>query len=391
MGGAPEARGTLQLTMGSPVHSSIPLVDLRRQYAQHHEEWNDRVNRVLSSGRYIGGDEVSGFEGEFAAYLGTKFGVAVGSGSDALFLGLSALGIGPGDEVATVSQTFVSTVDAIRRVGGNPVFIDISRDSPTMDPECLRKRMSPQVKAILPVHLYGDPCDLGQIVDIAEHWGVPIVEDAAQAAGATFGSRKCGSIGRIGCFSFYPSKNLGAAGDGGFIATSDEKLLNRLRLLREYGQREKYVHIIQGYNSRLDSLQAAILRMKLKHLDDWNNARRRIARAYTKAFSEEPSIVLPVNHLDRTQVFHVFPIMTVRRDKLRSYLGSKGIETGIHYPIPVHKQLIYRTMSRDSFPLPETERVSDTELSLPIFPELLSSEVDRVIESVLDWRQASDE
>jgi len=369
----------------SEVSRRVPFVDLQAQASAHEKEWRAAVDRVVASGRYIGGKEVTEFEGDFARYLGCKFGIGVGSGSEALVLALTALGIRPGDEVATVSETFISTADAICHVGATPIFVDVSKDSCTMDPERLAKVMSPRVRAILPVHLYGQPVDFSAIKEIAEKWNVPIVEDAAQAHGAAFDSVKCGGLGTIACFSFYPSKNLGAFGDGGFVSTNDGRLAEQIRLLREYGQQQKYVHVLRGFNSRLDALQAAILRAKLPYLDGWNDRRRRIAREYEEHLSGVANLTLPKETPRRHHIYHIYAVRVRQRDRLAEFLKSHGVETGIHYPIPVHKQEAYRDVNSADGDLRESDLVSETELSLPMYPEMSSSDVEFVSGLVEKW------
>lgn len=361
----------------------VPFVDLTRQFGRYSNEIMEVVTKVAESGRYVGGDEVRKFERQFANYLGARFGLGVASGSDALILALQALGIGLGDEVATVSFTFVSTVDAIRHVGAIPVFTDILQDDYTMDPESLESVMSDKVKAILPVHLYGKSAKMDAILDVAKKRDIPVIEDAAQAHGALYNGKKVGNIGELSCFSFYPSKNLGALGDGGFIATNNEEVAEKIKLLREYGQREKYSHVLLGKNSRLDAIQASILGVKLKHLDDWNKARTSIAGHYRDLLSRFDSICLPSDNGKGNHVYHIYGIQVINRDKIRASLERDGIETGIHYPIPVHQQQSYLDCKwRSSSSLQNTERAATNELSLPMFPELTDSMIESVCDSL---------
>ena len=320
----------------------IRFVDLKRQYESIKDKIDKNVSDVLSSGRYIGGEKVANFESEFSEYLGTRFGLGVGSGSDALIIALQSLSIGKGDKVATVPFTFVSTADAILHVHATPVFVDINPDTLTMDPDKLRSAIRAGIKAIIPVHLYGSPSNMAEIMEIAEDKGIPVIEDAAQAHGAAIKEKKAGSIGDISCFSFYPAKNLGAAGDGGFIATDNSEVADKVILLREYGQREKYKHDILGWNSRLDPIQAAILSVKLQYLDKWNAARARIASEYRNMLQDIEGIRFQKILKGSRSVYHIFAIMTESRDRLRAYLAREGIETGIHYPVPVHMQKYYQ-------------------------------------------------
>jgi dTDP-4-amino-4,6-dideoxygalactose transaminase len=360
----------------------IRFVDLHREYALYGPEWEESMCRVMQTGRYIGGEEVTRFEESFAKRVGCRFGVGTSSGSDALRLGLLAMGIKPGDEVATVSFTFTATVDAIVHVGAVPVFIDVDAKSFNMDPSKLDQLLGPKVKAILPVHLYGQPAEMDRISEIANRRGIPILEDAAQAHGARYGSRPCGSIGSAACFSFYPSKNLGALGDAGMITTNDEVIAQNLRLLREYGQVAKYVHQIIGFNSRLDAIQAAVLSAKLPHLDARNEARRKIAARYAELFEGETRIELPTESDRAHHVYHLYVVRTRARDRLRDALTRQGIETGLHYPCPVHLQASYRGVPFRAGDLRESERAAREVLSLPMFPELTPDETTRVAGAV---------
>ncbi len=366
--------------------ANIRFVDLRRQYETIKDEIDETVNEVLSSGRYVGGEHVSNFEREFSRYLGTKFGLGLGSGSDALIIALQSLGIGKGDKVATVPLTFVSTVDAILHVGAIPVFVDIDPKTLTLDPNKLRSVMSREIKAIIPVHLYGSPSNMTEIMEIANDYSVPVIEDAAQAHGALTNGKKVGSIGEISCFSFYPAKNLGAAGDGGFIATNSSEIADKVMLLREYGQREKYKHDLLGWNSRLDPIQASILSVKLQYLDKWNDSRLKIASKYNSILKSIEEIKFQENYKDSSSVYHIFAILTKDRDGLKDHLNKHGIETGIHYPVPVHLQKYYQDISKwDRKNLFNSETAASTELSLPMFPELMQSEIDKIAEEIQNF------
>lgn len=362
----------------------IKFVDIARHNSIYKEELEEVLDGVLESGKFIGGSEVDAFEKEFANYVGVKHAIATASGTDALRISLEGLGIGPGDKVATVSFTFVSTVDSIIHVGAKPVFVDIDPSTYTMSPDSLRKVMNGDIKAILPVHLYGHPADMDQIMEIASEFDVPIVEDAAQAHGASYYNKKCGSIGRVSCFSFYPSKNLGALGDGGIICTNDDEVETKTRLLHEYGQTEKYKHVLVGYNSRLDALQAAVLRKKLKHLDEWNKSRSTIAAHYSGNVNDD-HVVVPTIAKGCFHAFHIYAVKSNKRDLLRDFLRENGVETGIHYPIPVHLQQSYSHINVDRRSLLQTESTANEVLSLPMFPELQLDEVDYIVDLINHW------
>lgn len=351
----------------------------------YREEWLEAIQGVLDSGRSIGGEDVKNFEREFSSYVGTKFGVGTGSGADALRLALLALGVGPGDEVVTVSHTFVASADCIVHVGAKPVFVDIDPETYTLDPKALERALSPKVRAVLPVHLYGQAADMDPILEVCRKHSIPVVEDAAQAHGASYRGRACGSMGAISCFSFYPSKNLGALGDGGFVATQDADLAEKVRLLHEYGQVEKYRHVLVGFNSRLDALHAAVLRRKLTHLDSWNNARRRAADRYARHLEGVAGVGVPIEKPERKHIYHVYAVRTPHRPELQSWLGKQEIETGIHYPIPVHMQPAYTKVNWRAGELKESVRASQEVLSLPMFPEINDDQVDRVSQAVSEW------
>lgn len=361
----------------------ISFVDLRREHAEADQEISLAIDRVLKSGWFILGKEVEQFEAEFSKYIGTKYAIGVNSGSDALYLALWALGIGKGDEVLTVSHTFISTADAIVRNGAKPVFVDVDADTYCIDAAKIEERITKKTKAIVPVHLYGHPADMQPIREIARRYKLNVVEDACQAHGAEYKGKKAGSLGDIACFSFYPVKNLGAYGDGGMAVTDDEELATRLKMLRNYGQSRKYYHDFVGVNSRLDEIQAAILRVKLKHLDEWNEKRRKAARLYDRLL-KGIDIVLPVEKKYAKHVYHLYVIRCKERDKLQQRLLANGIQTQIHYPIPVHKQKAYLELGHTA-KLPITERICNEILSLPMHPSLSQREVRYVAEAVLDF------
>lgn len=358
----------------------IQFVDLKREYQEIKEEINQAIQRVLESRWFILGKELEAFEKEFAEYIGVKHVIGVNSGSDALYLAVKALGIGKGDEVITVSHTFISTVDAITRNGAKPVFVDIDPETYTMDVSQIEKKITERTKAIIPVHLYGHPADMDQIMEIAEKYDLYVIEDASQAHGAEYKGKKVGNIGHIGCFSFYPTKNLGAYGDAGAIVTNDDELAEKLRMLRNYGSPKKYYHEFIGVNSRLDEIQAAVLRVKLKYLNEWNEKRRKIAKLYNELL-EDSDVIMPIEKEWAKHVYHLYVIRHGERDKLQQHLLKNGIKTQIHYPVPVHMQEAYLNLGINA-KLPVTERVSKEILSLPMYPWLKNEEIEYISEII---------
>lgn len=359
----------------------IPCANPLAQYRAHKEEIDTAIQQVLASGQYILGEEVARLEAEFAAYVGVKFAVGVSSGTEALHLALAGCGIGPGDEVITVAHTAVATVAAIELAGAIPVLVDIEPDFYTIGPAKLRAAVTPRTKAILPVHLYGQPADLDPILECAQRYGLRVIEDCAQAHGATYKGRPVGSWGHIGCFSFYPTKNLGALGDGGMVVTDQPELAGLVRLQREYGWSNRYVSEVPGANSRLDEMQAAILRVKLRYLDESNAARRRIAEVYDAGLSG-CGVILPRTREGSISVYHLYVVRHPRRDELQRYLKIRGIATLVHYPVPVHLQPAYAGRLAGREDLPETERAAREVLSLPMYPELGEADVEAVLEAV---------
>ena len=360
---------------------TVPFGDLRRQYESINAELDEAAARVLSSGWYILGPEVRAFEAEFAAFCGAGHAIGVGNGTEALYLALIARGVGAGDEVISVANAADYEPLTILQAGARPVFVDVDERTYTIEPELLEAAITPRTKAIMPVHLYGRMADMAAIMAVAERHGLPVIEDCAQAHGARFGGRVAGSIGLCGCFSFYPSKNLGALGDGGMITTNDADLAARLRRLRMYGWEKRY-HTVDsgGINSRLDEIQAALLRVKLRHLSDWNNARRRIAQRYNQLLADT-GLLLPELPRDESHVFHLYVVQTPQRDRLQAALQQRGVETAIHYPLPAHLQPVYQGLAAPGS-LPVTEKLAGTVLSLPIYPELTDAEVDAVAAAV---------
>ncbi len=374
---------------------TIPLCDLKQQYQFLQTKIEEAVHRVLSSGQYILGPNVRAVEQEIASYLSCEHAIGVGNGTDALHLVLRALGIGPGDEVITTPFTFVATVEAIGLVGATPVFVDINAQTYNIATEKIEAAISPQTKAILPVHLYGQPCNMDAILAIAEKHDLYVVEDCAQAIGASWRNKKVGTLGTAGCFSFFPSKNLGCYGDGGMVTTNDSRLAERIEMLRRHGGRVKYHHSELGMNSRLDEIQAAILRVKLKYLDAWNTRRREIASRYDRLLSEIPGITVPRelstlgmsspardNSEGRllTAVYHQYTILVEQRDDIAKALKDSDIQTLSYYPVPLHLQEAYKDLARCSGTLQTTETSAQGCLSLPMFPELSDKQVDRVCE-----------
>lgn len=348
---------------------NIPFVDLKAAYHRLRPEIDAAVAATLEGGWYILGEQMRAFEEEFAAWLSLGSAIGVASGTDAVLLALRACGVALGDEVITVGHTAVATVAAIELCGAIPRLVDVEPGTLTMDPEKFRAAVTARTKAVVPVHLYGGPVRMDNILTIAGDHGLAVVEDCAQAHGARYGGRMVGTMGDAAAFSFYPTKNLGAMGDGGAVATSRADVAERLRLLRQYGWRERYVSDIPGYNSRLDELQAAILRVRLRHLDEENEARRRLAAAYDVHLANLP-VVRPVARLGDRHVYHLYAIQSERRDELRAYLQARGIGTAVHYPVPVHRQPAYEHLGYGPGSLPVTERAAERLLSLPMYPDL---------------------
>jgi len=360
----------------------IPFVDLGAQYRGIREEVLAAVDSVCSESRFILGPDVAQFETEFAQYVGAGHAISVASGTDALHLALRALGIGPGDEVITVANTFIATALAISHAGATPVLVDCLPDSYNIDPAAVRRAVTPRTKAIVPVHLYGQAADMDAILEIAREHGLKVVEDACQAHGAGWKGKRLGTMGEIGCFSFYPGKNLGAYGDGGAVVTNDAVLARQLRLLRDYGSPEKYKHQFKGFNSRLDGLQAAVLRVKLPHLDAWNAARFRNAQEYSRRLKDVPGVKTPAIVADAgadsgllPHVFHLYVVQVAQRDAVLAKIREAGVIALIHYPIPVHLQDAYAELGRGQGSYPETEKLAGRAISLPMFPELTVEQI----------------
>ena len=366
---------------------AIPLVDLRKQYLGLEDEIMARIGESLRNMQLFLGENVQALEKDFAAFSGARHGVGVGSGTDAIHLALRALGIGQGDEVITVSHTFVATAGAIAQAGARPVFVDNESVTMNMDPTKIEAAITPRIKAIMPVHLYGHPADMDPIMEIAKRHNLKVIEDACQAHGATYKGRLAGSIGDAACFSFYFSKNLGAYGEAGMLLSNDDELVEKARILRDHGSSEKYVHVAQGFNARLDEIQATILRVKLARLEGWNIRRRELAKMYAECLSSLP-LTLPTEMEWANSVYHLFVIRTPERDALLKWLHAHGVTAGIHYPIPIHLQEPYKEFA-PAGGLPVTEKVAQEILSLPIYPELTSEQVEEVVGCIFEFFAAN--
>ena len=359
----------------------VPLVDLAAQYQSIKPDIDGAIQRILDNTSFILGDEVRAFESAFAGYVGAAGAVGVSSGTAAIELSLRALGIGEGDEVITSAHTFIASAEAITNAGARPVFADIDPGTYNIDPDCVEALITERTRAILPVHLYGQPADLTALMEIAERRGLWLIEDAAQAHGAEVDGRKCGSIGHLACFSFYPGKNLGAYGDAGAVTSNDPQLLDRIRRLRDHGRTTKYEHVEIGFAERIDALQAAILGAKLPHLEAWTEARRHHAERYDELLSGA-DVVIPAVHEDMRHVYHLYVVRSERRDSLLEHLKSAGVMAGVHYPIPLHRQPAYVALGYGPVSLPHTERAAAQVLSLPIYPELPDNALRYVAETV---------
>jgi dTDP-4-amino-4,6-dideoxygalactose transaminase len=355
---------------------TVPFVDLKAQHDLLAQELNEAIQRVMTRSWFILGAELEAFEAEFATYCGVKHCVGVGSGTEALHLALRACGVGPGHEVITVSHSFIATALAILWTGATPVFVDIDSESYTIDPAQIAHAITPKTRAILPVHLYGQCADMDPILAVAAEHNLYVVEDAAQAHGAFYKDKKAGSMGHLGCFSFYPAKNLGACGDAGAVVTSDPQLDRKLRVLRNYGQSSKYHHETMGFNSRLDELQAAILRTKLPHLDTWNESRRNAGECYLSALEKRFSP--PKTKVGCVPNYHLFVIQSDERDSLQQHLRRHAIETLMHYPVPIHRQTAFRDLTHRDCDLFVTERIAQRVLSLPMFPTISGEQLAHV-------------
>jgi dTDP-4-amino-4,6-dideoxygalactose transaminase len=370
----------------------IPLVDLRAQYATIRDEVRGAIDEVLESMQLTIGPNVRAFDQEFATYIGTKHAIGVGSGTDALQLAIRACGVSSGDEVITVSHTFFATVEAILYANARPILVDVDERTMLMDPASVAGAITPRTKAIIPVHLYGRTVDLKPLRQIAQDRNVTIIEDAAQAHGALLddGKTKAGAAGRVGCFSFYCSKNLGAYGEAGSLTTNDDRLAEELRALREHGQSTRYYHPVIGYNARLDEIQAAILRIKLRRLEEWNARRRKLARMYEERLAGTGIVTPEIPKDERRHVFYVYCVRVAggRRDDLRKHLAERGIGTQIHYPVPIHLQQSAEFLGYRKGDMPITEKLASEVLSLPMYPELTDEQVERVADAIRSFMKA---
>lgn len=360
----------------------IPSFDLKRQYENLKLEIDQVVQEIMRKGQFILGENVSLLESEISTYCGTKYAVGVASGTDALLLSLRACGVGPGDEVITTPFTFFATTEVISNLGARPVFVDIEPDTFNIDTEKIEKVITKNTKAILPVHIFGQMCDMDKLTEIKERYNLSIIEDACQAIGAVYNGRRAGSIGDAGCFSFFPTKNLGAFGDGGMVVTDSEKIKDRVLMLRNHGSKKKYYHEELGYNSRLDEIQAGILRVKLKYLDSYIKRRQEIANLYSMLLSDIPYVKVPVIKEGRSHTFHQYVIRAENRDKLQKYLSDHGIGSTVYYPLPLHLQEAYKSLGYKLGDFPEAERASREVLALPMWPELTDEEVREVTEVI---------
>lgn len=359
----------------------ITLLNLPAQYEQLKDEIDDAILKTFQNAQFVLGSEVEALEKEFAEFCNVKYAIAVNSGTSALHLACLNCDLNAGDEVITVSSTFVATIAAIRYTGAIPVFVDIDMNSYTIDADQIEKAITKKTKAIIPVHLYGHPADMEKILAIAKKYDLKIIEDASQAHGATYKGKTVGGFGDIGCFSFYPGKNLGAAGEGGMLVTNSEDIYKYSRMLRDWGQEEKGNHVVKGYNYRMDGIQGTILRIKLRYLRKWNQSRRRKARLYTELLNDLP-LNLPNISQNIEHVHHVYPIRTKERDNLREFLNSNDIQTGIHYPQPVHLSTAHKDLGYVKGDFPNSEILAETELSLPIYPELDESAQKKIAKKI---------
>ncbi len=377
----PYAPSSAQIHNPPVANVAVPFVDLKQQYASIKTEVDAAIARVIENTSFILGPEVRAFEAAFADYVGARACIAVNSGTAALQLALMAAGIGTGDEVIVPSFTFFATAEAVSVLGASPVFVDVDPLSYTVAAAAIERAITPRTRAVIPVHLYGQAADLDPILELASQHNLHVIEDAAQAHGAEYKDKRVGALGSAGCFSFYPSKNLGAYGEAGAVVTNDEELAARLRLLRDHGSTSKYAHAIVGYNFRMEEIQAAVLNVKLRHLNDWNDARRARAARYNTALSDS-NLVLPREMEYARHVYHVYAVQSGNRDELQKRLTAAGVQTGVHYPIPIHLQPAYASLGYKRADFPVTESLAERVLSLPMFPELSDDQIDRVAEAI---------
>jgi dTDP-4-amino-4,6-dideoxygalactose transaminase len=364
---------------------NVPFLDLKAQYLSIQNEISAAIHEVLTSCAFAGGPFVEQFEKEFASFCQCKSAIGVGSGTEALWLALLAHGIGPGDEVITVPNTFIATAEAISFTGARPVFVDIEDQAYNMDPSLIKAAITPRTKAIIPVHLYGQMADMDPIMDIAKANKLVVIEDACQAHGAQYKRRTAGSIGNAGCFSFYPGKNLGAYGEAGAVVTNDMELDQKIRMLRDHGQTRKYYHKVVGWNGRMHGLQGAILSVKLKYLKSWTEARRRNAVKYNELLAKVEGISIPIEADYAKHVYHLYVACLRNRDALMTTLAEKGIQCGIHYPVPLHLQEAYQSLGKKEGSFPVAEDFANQLVSLPMFPELTEEQIEYVVCNITDF------
>jgi dTDP-4-amino-4,6-dideoxygalactose transaminase len=366
------------------MQMQVPFLDLKAHHAPMLEEINGAIQRVIETGAFAGGPFVVQFEEDFAAYCNCPYAIGVGSGTEALWLALLALGVGPGDEVITVPNTFMATAEAITYVGATPVFVDVDEHTYTMDPGALQNAITARTKAIIPVHLFGQPADMDPIVEFASCHGLFVIEDACQAHGAEYKGRRVGTLGDAACFSFYPGKNLGAFGEAGAVVTSNIELQEKIRILRDHGQVRKYHHTMIGWNCRMDGIQAAVLRIKLRYLERGNQLRRSRAAHYDRALGDMAEVATPASAAWVRHVYHVYALRVRERDEVIRLLGEKGIGCAVHYPVPVHLQEAYYNLGYEQGAFPVAEQCAAEFVSLPMFPELTPDQVEIVIQGVKD-------
>lgn len=361
----------------------IPFVDLKTQYQRIKPEIHAAIEQALEQAHFVLGPEVEAFERQFAQYTHTKHAIAVNSGTSALHLALLAIGVEAGDEVITTPFTFVATASAIDYTGAKPVFVDIEPLTYTIDPNLIEAAITPRTKAIIPVHIFGQPANMDEIMQIARRHNLRVIEDAAQAHGAEYRGQRIGGIGDVGCFSFYPGKNLGAYGEGGAVTTNDPEIARRIRMLRDWGAEQKYLHVLKGYNYRMDGVQGAVLGVKMNYIEGWTEQRRQHAARYNALLGD--SFVVPQEASDRRHVYHVYAIRHPQRDQLQRFLAERDIQTGIHYPIPVHLQSCFSGLGYKAGDFPLAEQVANEVLSLPLFPEMTVEQQDQVVAALMEW------
>jgi dTDP-4-amino-4,6-dideoxygalactose transaminase len=360
----------------------VPFLDLKAQHAPLRREIDSAIGQVIDEAAFAGGPFVVQFEADFAAYCNCPYAIAVGSGTDALWLSLLALGVGPGDEVITVPNSFMATAEAITYCGARPVFVDVDERTYTMNPAALAKALTARTKAIIPVHLYGQPADMDPILKFADEHGLFVVEDACQAHGAEYKGRRVGTLGNAACFSFYPGKNLGAFGEAGAVVTNDAELMEKIRIFRDHGQVRKYYHSVVGWNCRMDGIQAAVLTVKLRHLEKGNQLRRSHAAHYDRTLASIEEVITPLQSAFARHVYHIYPICVQQRDEVMQFLHKNGIGCGIHYPVPIHLQEAYRNLGYERGAFPVAERCAREMVSLPMFPELTPAQVEMVAQCI---------